>query len=886
MMRVTTLYAGTAATTARYYTRYLADAPGEGPGVWLGQQAAGLGLSGEVSTQALELLLSGRDPKSGELLGLPLLDRVTSQGRVVRAVAGFDATVSAPKSLSVWWGLTGDERLAECHDVAVQAVVDYLERYGATTRIRHNGARLHPETQGLIVGAFRQTTSREDDPQLHTHLVISAKVQTDDGRWLALDARVLKRHQRALGGLYQSVLRAELTDRFGVGFGEIVTGQAEIAGVPTDLIEVFSKRAGQVAAALDVKLAEFWQREHRDPDKLERATLERQAAVDTRQHKTNTNPGALTARWRDEAAQLGISGRSLTQSIFEHRSRADLPGSLVRLPAVIAELSESRSAWHRLDVLRTICDLQRPLPATSGREWSRELDRAVDGVLGLCVDLEPNAPGPGARVRGSDGRSVWSDPIAPTCTSWEVIGQEREILDWATAVQAAEPCPSRTVDRTGLDLLQGEAAGAVAGEDRLVLIVGPAGAGKTTMLRAVEHDFHVAHHRPIWGFTPTAKAAIVLHQETGIYADTVAMALHNASRDPGEDPLSGPGTTVVIDEAGMLSTPDLHRIIELANRWDWRLVLVGDPHQLQPVGRGGMFAELCRTGHPIELQHVHRFTNPWEAAASLRLRTGDTHALDHYELFQRIRPGLFIEHLDTIATAWAHSHRHGQTLAVTTTTNDHVDTINQHIQQHRIDTGELDTRRWVPIANDRYACVGDVIATRHNHRRLTTSHGDHVRNRETWTVTDTNPDGDLTARRTRDNATVTLPAGYVREHVQLGYAATEHGTQADTTTRAITLITNNTTGRGLYVGMTRGREHNLALVVTGDHDPATARDTLEDVLHNDRADTPAITRQRDLEQQRHPLLADCDELLARLPDPDPQPEWTTPTRSLGREIDF
>ena len=76
--------------------------------------------------------------------------------------------------------------------------------------------------------------------------MISAKVQTDDGRWLALDARYLKRHQRMLGGLYQSVLRAELTHRYGVAWEPIVNGQAEIAGVPAELLEVFSKRAGQV----------------------------------------------------------------------------------------------------------------------------------------------------------------------------------------------------------------------------------------------------------------------------------------------------------------------------------------------------------------------------------------------------------------------------------------------------------------------------------------------------------------------------------------------------------------------------------------------------------------------------------------------------------------
>ena len=101
------------------------------------------------------------------------------------------------------------------------------------------------------MAVFRQTTSRADDPQIHTHAVISAKVQTADGRWMALDARYLKKHQRMLGGLYQSVLRNELTHRLGVEWEPIVNGQAEIAGVPKDLLAVFSKRAAAIDDALD-----------------------------------------------------------------------------------------------------------------------------------------------------------------------------------------------------------------------------------------------------------------------------------------------------------------------------------------------------------------------------------------------------------------------------------------------------------------------------------------------------------------------------------------------------------------------------------------------------------------------------------------------------------
>ena len=375
MMRVTTLYAGSAAATAKYYTRYLTQAPGEQPGRWAGAQAAALGLSGEVSTDALELLLSGCDPLTGMTLGYPLRDRTSANGSVIRAVSAFDATLSAPKSLSVWWALTGDEGLTECHDVAVRAVVEYVERFGSTTRIRFNGGRLHPDTRGLMVAAFRQTTSRLDDPQLHTHVVISAKVQTDDGRWLALDARVLKHHQRALGGLYQSVLRAEVTNRYGVAFSEIVHGQAEIAGVPTVLLEQFSKRSAQVKGELQIKVAEFRQRQGRHPTRFEHAALEREAAADTRLHKTSHGVSDLQARWRTEAATIGITPESLGQSIAAAARAIAAPGK-VSVAEVIEELSSRRSAWHRLDVLETVTDRLRPQPEMSGQRWAQLLDRA------------------------------------------------------------------------------------------------------------------------------------------------------------------------------------------------------------------------------------------------------------------------------------------------------------------------------------------------------------------------------------------------------------------------------------------------------------------------------------------------------------------------------
>ena len=458
------------------------------------------------------------------------------------------------------------------------------------------------------MATFRQTTSRADDPQIHTHAVISAKVQTPDGRWLALDARYLKRHQRMLGGLYQSVLRAELTHRLGVEWRPIVNGQAEIAGIPDELLAVFSKRSADIDQALADKVDDFRHREGREPSRWERAALTREASADTRSRKSGHGAADLATRWQTEAADAGWTRRSARRQHRRRRRPTPLASDLLIVPDVIDAVSQQQSSWSRADVLQTICDLQRPVSQQSGHGWADTLERATDHVVDQLVDLDP--PGDTTR-RGSDGRSVWIEPTAPRFTSEPVLAQEEAIVTWAMAAQADPPAPSTSVNRDGLDPLQADAAAAVAGDDRLVLVVGPAGAGKTRMLTAAADDLH-AHGRVVFAVAPTAKAARTVERDTGIPADTVAKLLHEwqrTDRPPLPEFHLPAGTTLVVDEAGMLSTPALHQLVTLVDRNGWRLALVGDPRQLQGVGRGGLLAELCADGRVEELERLHRFTH-------------------------------------------------------------------------------------------------------------------------------------------------------------------------------------------------------------------------------------------------------------------------------------
>jgi TrwC relaxase len=248
------------------------------------------------------------------------------------------------------------------------------------------------------------------------------------------------------------LLRSELTARFGVDWHPIVNGQAEITGVPRDLLRAFSKRSAEIDHALTVRVAEVRQREGRDPERVERAAMEREAAKDTRPKKTGNGVSGLVARWREEAEAVGWTAEQLTDAIATAgRARAEQPVARLTVEEVVESLGLKASTWCRADVLRAICDVQRPMPELPARRWLDVLERAADRVVEHCVHLDP--PGSSTR-RVSDGRSVWIEPTAPGLTSEAVLTEEEAIVAWAIHAQLDDPEPSTTVNVEGLDVFQ------------------------------------------------------------------------------------------------------------------------------------------------------------------------------------------------------------------------------------------------------------------------------------------------------------------------------------------------------------------------------------------------------------------------------------------------
>jgi hypothetical protein len=386
------------------------------------------------------------------------------------------------------------------------------------------------------------------------------------------------------------------------------------------------------------------------------------------------------------------------------------------------------------------------------------------------------------------------------------------------------------------------------------LAVGPAGTGKTTALKPAVAQLH-ADGRAVFGVAPSAAAAQVLAEETGVVADTLDKLLVEHQRIGGpRPPFDLPaGATIIVDEAGMVSTRKLAEFAALADARQWRMVLVGDPLQFSAVGRGGMFNYLVDQDGSIELGRVHRFTNEWERDASLRLRRGDLDVIDLYAEHNRIVKGSADELRERMVTVWYRGRERGEDVLMTAPTNDAVVALNHAAQNLRLRSGDLDTKRTLLVGGYRLH-VGDEIITRRNDRDLLTDRGHAVHNRDQWIIEKLHRDRSLTVAG--DRGRVRLPADYVASNVELGYAQTAHGAQGRTVDRSLTLIDGPVDARGIYVPMTRGRDNNTAYVAV--EPDQSARDVLAAALSRDWIDRPAL----DVALENRRFAPECPALLS------------------------
>lgn len=354
------------------------------------------------------------------------------------------------------------------------------------------------------------------------------------------------------------------------------------------------------------------------------------------------------------------------------------------------------------------------------------------------------------------------------------------------------------------------------------------------------------------GLAPSENAAQVLGEELGIETENTARwwqmhLLHGTTFDKDQ--------LVILDEASLAGTGSLDRITGLAEQVGAKVLLVGDWSQLQAVDAGGAFGMLVHDrDDAAELTDVHRFTQAWEKANSLALRHGRTPAIDTLIEHDRVRGGEQDAMVDAAYTAWRHDVQAGRASILVAETRDTVTQLNERARADLILDGTITPGREVTLHDGTQVSKGDRVITRENDRRLRSKNGKNwVRNGDRWTITAVAGDGSITVRPAgrRFGGSLVLPAAYVAEQVELGYAITGHRAQGVTVDTSHVLVTATTTRENFYVAMTRGRHGNYAYVATDTTDDAhvaphpsenpdaTARSVLYGVLQHVGAELSA-----------------------------------------------
>jgi conjugative relaxase-like TrwC/TraI family protein len=899
-----------------YYTEH-----GDRPGRWHGDGLGFLGLTagGQVAERELEALF-GRaiSPTSGRLLGA---------GWRTDAVTGFDLTFSAPKSVSALWAL-GDPAtvlaVEGAHAEAVDAALGYLQTHAAYSRRGRDGVE-QIRSAGYAAALFDHRTSRSGDPQLHTHALVVNKALCVDGAWRTLDGREIFHHKKAAGAIYQAALRAELTTRLPLVFGQVSEhGQAEIAGVPEELLAVWSSRTAAVMGEAVPTIAEAEATLGRPVTAAERARIIKTAVLATRPTKDTQVPeGDLRARWTAQAAALGwdparlyaATTAAVTAATGQLRPTSSVGGDWREQVATEAVMAVGRSTaiWSRADLTVQIAARipahpdGGPAPAATVVglvEEVTDLALAGDARGAVALGVDPV----GGTARASDARYA----------SLELVQTEARIIE--RVISGGFHDPARVPPNAAGWFFQGPSAALseeqrraavqlVASRDLVTVMTAPAGAGKTTTLAAAVHVWARTSTEVVM-LAPSARAAAELATATGAPGQTVARWLTHQQHLDDEPPVSrlaaglrrggfgglGHRSVIVVDEASMLTTSDLDALTARVERAGASLVLVGDPGQIGAVNApGGMFEHLTGLLGPrtVELTGLHRFTHAWEAAATLRLRDGDPNVLLEYAERGRVHPETSTqEAADAVFDRWHTATEHGLDALMLARSWTDVTELNARARAVATATGTVSGPVLATISSrtpstgghveQRTWRAGDVLIARKNSTRIPIGE-QTVRNGDRYRVIAAAPgeDGGLVVADLAGRGTTTLPAAYLARHVEYGWAATIDGAQGATADLGIVLARSGLDREHLYVAMSRGRlanhVHTTPEVSTGDAgphrptpappqpptagtDPAHAR-----VQPPTRSSRPGRTgSRRGLEAAGQLVLPDLDAAIAQL----------------------
>lgn len=792
-----------AGTAAQYYLRqseyYLGGR--EPTGRWM---VAGAGIAVVVDALVergdFECLHAGLDTSGHSL--------ITNDGGRLTHVGGYDVTFSAPKSLSVLWGLADDDlrqQLEAVQDVAVKAATDLLNREAAFCRRGHNGVDI--EKVKLTAAAFQHGEARpavhEDgttfaDPALHTHVVILNLAQRADGSYGRLDGRPIFSWKMAAGAVYHQALADGLME---CGFGVDITGTNgifEIAGIDPALCRYFSARRVEIEnelAAVGLRTADA-------------PALAAAKALVSRKSKDIDSQADRHVVWRERSTALGHSPEQIVeQALNMGRGRSvtlaeALPNATI--DAVLRDLTERKSVFEQRQLTAAIA------AACVGIHTPLSVEQLVDRLRADQIVVE----------LGQDrwGHTIYSTP--------GMIALERELYTRAERLASMEvTAPGATrvtplLEQSNLNAEQKAAASLACSSSGIVIVEGAPGVGKTTLLEPIATAWVTSGWRVI-GASTAWKIAHQLSKDLGIEARALDSWLARAEH--GSQPFLSDKTLLIIDEAGLITSQQMDRLlaeVETARLAGQQVAvrMVGDRKQLQPIGGPGLRIVAAAVGTQrvdvIVRQHEAWARNVVTAFgdgnAAWALETLNQHGCVHV----RKGPAATINALVDAWDSWRKTAPEASGLLIAKT-NAQVLALNKAARQRLRNAGEIAVVDAVSL---------DAVTASGTSHTIDLAQGDEVRflcrNDELGIINGTLakveriervPDGQSRLHvRIGDRAIHVNPANIADENgraqIAHAYATTCYGSQGLTTTRAFVLADPFMDRHDIHVAASRARE--------------------------------------------------------------------------------
>jgi conjugative relaxase-like TrwC/TraI family protein len=566
-----------------YYTKGTLNP--EAQGVWHGKGAAALGLSGSVRPEDFKAILDGVLP-NGQVLG-------TDDEDERRHTPGWDLTFSAPKSVSVLAELGADGRLLEAHDRAVDEALAWVGAHSLGTRVRSPLGRLFLGTDSLVAARFTHHTSRNQDPDTHTHVVVMNAVEREDGQWASVHSHVLFKHKMAIGAIYRAALARELQE---LGYNVEVThrdGRFEIAGLPPEVLEFFSSRRAEIKEQ---------QNKWGSHDAKSAAT----AAKITRRRKEHVERDILVGRWRTAAEDLGFNVDQRVAELLADGPHLPVEGVdlATALKDAMDRLSERQAVFSHADIVRDA------LSGAMGRTDVAAVEAAI-----LTLEYSGRL----ARVDEA-GYEQWTTPRARF--------QERRIFEKILKGKGTrEPITTRddiAAELAALPMNDEQRASAeriLTTDDLFTFTVGLPGVGKTSYMLKYVRQLAEARGKQLVGMAQNRDAANNLEEDTGMPSSTIHGHLMRVGRDLAAirryDPRVAAAIRAkygkqvwVVDEGSLLSNSLKTRLVNAAVKLSVPVVFVGDPKQMGPIDAGDPFRVALKRGASVtEIKEIQRQKN-------------------------------------------------------------------------------------------------------------------------------------------------------------------------------------------------------------------------------------------------------------------------------------